>query len=424
MFKHLLLSMMTVFAASATLTAQATVEDELRTMREQIQQLEQRLQTNDSASRKPNTEAAFNPAISLILSGTYGSYNQNHEGAKITGFELSPNDHGYSRSFNLGESELGISANIDPQFRGVATFALEAEGGLGVENAYVQTSALGNGYTLKMGRFFSGLGYLNELHAHYWDFVDQPLVYRTFWDKQLGDDGLQLKWLATSDIYFELGAEVGRGRGYPGSDRKDNNGAGATTLFAHLGDDIGASHSWRAGMSLHQTRRVDAVAEAFGVSNSFSGDSHTAGLDFVWKYAPNGNSSVSNFKLQGEYFQRRESGSLTYNTEVTPVTDNYSVTQSGWYLQSVYQFMPRWRAGLRYDRLDSGTADVGANLSNVPASYQFTPTRNTLMLDYSPSEFSRLRLQLAQDKSREGLADNMLFMQYVMSLGAHGGHRF
>ena len=37
---------------------------------------------------------------------------------------------------------------------------------------------------------------------------------------------------------------------------------------------------------------------------------------------------------------------------------------------------------------------------------------------------SRLRLQLAQDNSREGLSDNLLFMQYVMSLGAHGGHNF
>ena len=46
------------------------------------------------------------------------------------------------------------------------------------------------------------------------------------------------------------------------------------------------------------------------------------------------------------------------------------------------------------------------------------------MLDFNPSEFSRLRLQLAQDKSREGLTDNQIFLQYVMSLGAHGAHQF
>ncbi|HUX91358.1 MAG TPA: hypothetical protein VMV48_11790 [Gallionellaceae bacterium] len=433
MFKcKLLLMTPLLLALAAPACAYAAVEDELRNMREQIQQLEKRQQQAEliaqPAARPSTGEGAFNPAVSLILSGSYGKLEQNPD-VPITGFAMSPNNHGYSRSFSLGESELGISANIDPQFRGVATFALSPEGGSSVENAYVQTSALGNGFNLKMGRFFSGLGYLNEVHAHAWDFVDQPLVYRTFWDKQLGEDGVQLKWLAPADTFIELGAELGRGRGYPGTDRQDNNGAGAGTLYLHLGDDIGVSHSWRAGLSVLQTKRVDATSEAFGVSNSFGGDSRTTGLDFVWKFAPNGNSSVTNFKLQGEYFQRTENGDLTYDTTATlpnlPKTDSYRVTQSGWYLQSVYQFMPRWRAGLRYDQLNSGNAEVGTNLiNNIPANYDYMPTRTTLMLDYSPSEFSRLRLQLAQDQSRQGLGDNQLFMQYVMSLGAHGGHSF
>jgi hypothetical protein len=46
------------------------------------------------------------------------------------------------------------------------------------------------------------------------------------------------------------------------------------------------------------------------------------------------------------------------------------------------------------------------------------------MFDYSPSEFSRLRLQLAQDKSRPGATDNQIFLQYIMSLGVHGAHTF
>jgi hypothetical protein len=429
MFKHTLLLLAPVVTMVAPLVTHAAADDDLHIMREQIQLLEKRLQQTESnaanASRPAASgEGAFNPAVSLILSGTYGSFSQNPD-TPITGFALSPNKHGYSRSFSLKESELGISANIDPQFRGVATIALAAEGSSSVENAFVQTTALGNGLNLKMGRFFSGLGYLNEQHAHAWDFVDQPLVYRTFWDNQLGDDGVQLKWLAPTDTYIELGAELGRGRGYPGSDRKDNNGAGAEALFAHLGDDINVSNSWRAGISLQQTRRVDASADAFGVKNSFSGDSRTAGLDFVWKYAPNGNNTVNNFKLQGEYFQRKENGLLTYDTAGVNTTDSYTVIQSGWYLQSVYQFMPRWRAGLRYDQLNSGNAEVGAaNVSNIASNYAYTPTRLTLMVDYSPSEFSRLRLQLAQDQSRQGLSDNQLFVQYVMSLGAHGAHQF
>jgi hypothetical protein len=46
------------------------------------------------------------------------------------------------------------------------------------------------------------------------------------------------------------------------------------------------------------------------------------------------------------------------------------------------------------------------------------------MFDYSPSEFSRLRLQLARDQSRPGVTDNQIFLQYIMSLGTHAAHSF
>lgn len=46
------------------------------------------------------------------------------------------------------------------------------------------------------------------------------------------------------------------------------------------------------------------------------------------------------------------------------------------------------------------------------------------MLDYNPSEFSRVRLQLSQDRARENQTDNQFFLQYQMSLGAHGAHGY
>lgn len=380
------------------------------------------------SSYAASNESAFNPAFSLILSGTYGSVQQD-PATPATGFAMNPNP-AHEQGFNLGESEMGISANIDPQFRGVATLALDPAGGVSVENAYVQTTSLGDGLKLKFGRYFSGLGYLNEQHAHAWDFVDQPLVYAALWENQLGEDGVQLKWLAPTEMFIELGVEAGKGRGFPGTERV-KNGSGAGVLFAHIGDDLSIEHSWRAGFSLHRTRAVerssDDVPDLVGnsVSTAFSGDSRTAGLDLVWKYAPHGNIKESYLKLQGEYFRRSESGELSYDTAGANITDSYAVTQSGWYVQGVYQFTPRWRSALRYDRLAPGIASVGAaNAGNVIADYAFQPSRTTFMLDYSTSEFSRIRLQLAHDSSRQGLPDNQLFVQYLMSLGAHGAHSY
>jgi hypothetical protein len=33
-------------------------------------------------------------------------------------------------------------------------------------------------------------------------------------------------------------------------------------------------------------------------------------------------------------------------------------------------------------------------------------------------------LQFAQDKSMQGVTDNQFTLQYIMSLGAHGAHKF
>ena len=432
-------------ALAASDTDPQSVSEQIRQLKQSNADLEQRLQQVENVAAQAQTAAqqsvrgsaapssvnSFNPAVALILSGTYGQLRQD-PAIPATGFAMNPNDTGYVRGFSLQESELSISANIDPQYSGLATISMAADGSVGVENAFVQTSALGNGLNLKFGRFFSGLGYLNEQHSHVWDFVDQPLVYRVLWDNQFADDGVQLKWLAPTDMFFEIGGELGRGLNYPGTDR-NKNGVGAGVLFAHIGDDIGIEQSWRAGVSLQQTRRVDAVSYNVpdlpgtpgGVSNSFSGDSRTAGLDFVWKYSPNGNIRERYLKVQGEYFRRKEDGLLTYDTAGANLTDSYAVTQSGWYLQSVYQFMPNWRTGLRYDRLDPGTASVGAPIAtDVISDYAFNPSRLTWMADYNPSEFSRIRLQLARDESRQGLTDNQLFVQYIMSLGAHGAHQY
>jgi hypothetical protein len=429
-------------ALAADDTDLQSITGQIEQLKQSNAELEQRLRHVESTAAQapvrnniaPSNANSFNPAVALILSGTYEQLRQD-PAIPATGFAMNPNDTGYVHGFSLQESELGLAADIDPQFSGLATISMAADGGIGVENAFVQTSALGYGLNLKFGRFFSGLGYLNEQHSHVWDFVDQPLVYRVLWDNQYADDGVQLKWLAPTDMFFEIGGELGRGLNYPGTDQ-NKNGAGASVLFAHFGDDVGIENSWRAGISLQQTRRENAVSDNVpdlpgtpgGVSDSFSGDSRTAGLDMVWKYSPNGNIRESYLKVQGEYFRSHEDGSLTYDINSAasgPASDSYSITQSGWYLQSVYQFMPNWRTGLRYDRLDPGTASVGASIAGaVISDYAFNPSRLTWMADYNPSEFSRIRLQLAHDESRQGLTDNQMFVQYIMSLGAHGAHQY
>lgn len=419
---------MAVFPAQAQDPELSKLRDELRQLQNRIQELEKRQQEKQAKA------SGFNPDVTLILQGTAARSSRDPATYQIRGFAPSGGEVAPApRGFSLGESELVIGANVDPYFRGQLIAALTPENEVEVEEAFFQTLGLGRGLTLKGGRFLSAIGYQNEIHQHFWDFQDAPLAYKAFLGGRLNDDGAQLRWVAPTELFVELGTELGRGRSFPAADGS-RNGAGAWTLFGHLGDDIGASIAWRAGLSyLRASPRerafedVDSLGEA--VAQSFSGRSKLWIADFVLKWAPGGNASITNFKLQGEYFRRRESGALTFDDSFT---GDYASRQSGWYLQSVYQFMPQWRVGYRYDRLSHGSVAndiVARGLGPTAADFALLmadhhPTRNTLMLDYSPTDFSRLRLQFASDKSRFGVTDHQLLLQYILSLGVHGAHRF
>ncbi len=438
------------------------IREEIRQMKAsyeaRIQSLEQRLKdaedkaaTAQAAAPPPpqppaptapaSSIAAFNPAVSAILNGQYANFSQDPDKFRLAGFAPAPDAGPGKRGFSLGESELAFSANVDHKFSGTLIFSITPDDKVSVEEGYGIFTGAPAGITPKLGRFFSGLGYLNEQHAHAWDFTSmRRSSTRRSSTASTRPTRLQVTLrVAPTDQYFMLGGEVGNGDMFPGNDR-NKNGAGSGVLFARVGGDIGYSNSWLAGLSYLETaardRPFDVLSPGLPIAGAgfdgqtipltFTGTSHVAAADFVWKWSPNGNPHTTNFKVQGEYLWRKERGDLAYdasNALGLASTAPYSSRQSGWYLQGVYQWMPLWRVGARFDRLDAGSADYSANAAYFGAT-DFAPKRYTMMVDYTPSEFSRWRLQFAQAKFAPGLTDNEWFLQYILSIGAHGAHKF
>jgi len=381
----------------------------------------------DLSGNAPNGAAnggSFNPQISLILSGTYAHTSQDPGQARITGFALPPGaDVGVgSRGFSLAESELALSANIDPWLAGNINLSISGDNSIEAEEAFITTTTLPAGLVLKAGRFFSGVGYLNSQHAHTWDFVDSPVAYQAMLGTQYADDGVQLHWLAPTDQYMEFGLEAGRGRGFPGDDGS-RNAAGMTAFTFHTGGDVGDSISWRGGLSLLQASAngQTLVQDAFGTLDTtalFNGRTRVIVADGVMKWAPDGNATRTYFKLQGEWLQSRRDGNLS---QIADGPLALHQVQSGGYVQGVWQFMPMWRVGLRTERLNPGRD----NWALAPGLVDdFHPTKNSVMVDFSESEFARVRLQFAQDRTRQGFVDNQWLLQYQTSLGAHGAHAY
>lgn len=379
-------------------------------------------------SDTPGTRGTL-PRISLILGGTYAEYRAG-EAAPVPGVLLGPETEPRAEGFSIGESELAIESNVDDQWHAWATVAFENEDGetvAAVEEAYINTLRLPAGLALKAGRFLSDIGYQNRIHAHAWAFADVPLVYRALLAGQVKDDGVQLRWVAPTDLFVELGVEALRGQAFPaGGEPRD--GINSYAGFARLGGDVGASGSWRLGLSHLQ---ADADGRATGEEDgsetfTFTGDSAVSIVDLVYKWAQDGNPAKRNFVLNAEYFHRDEDGSVDFDDGVSPtVSSDYEGTQSGFYVQGIYQFIPRWRVGLRYDRLQADNDLATPDPAFATLADDDPAQRASVMVDFSNSEFSRLRLQYNRDESGiDDASDDQWLLQYVVSIGSHPAHQF
>jgi len=131
------------------------------------------------------------------------------------------------------------------------------------------------------------------------------------------------------------------------------------------------------------------------------------------------------FVAQAEYFNRRKDLTLVPAEAEPDLVGNSKVDeQDGYYVQAVYGFLPRWRAGLRWEQVglinDSALPD--GTSETCGSSY-----RTGAMLDFTPSEFSRIGLQANQGsyETAEGSEDvTEVYVQWMVSIGAHGAHKF
>jgi len=365
-----------------------------------------------------------NPAISAVLDGYY----QNTERPMAERVE----------GFGLGHTELAMSANIDDMFYGKLTAVVEMHDGeteLGLEEAFIQTLGMPGGFSVRAGRFLSDVGYLNNQHVHTDAFSDRPAAYRAFLGSHYFDDGVRLTYVAPTDIYWAMGIEAFKGDNMRAEDEhgeREFKDLGIYTAYTKLGGDIGANGSWQAGLSYMRNENGRLTADEHEEHEEHSDEDHghdhshsanytgenTYIADFVYKWAPNGNYKYQHLTVSGEYFKVTDFTPAVHADE--HLSEQSVDDQQGWYLSGVYQFSPNWSAGVRYGEVDTqemhGDHFHGQKLKESEVS-----------LAWHHSHFSTVRLQYTNQKGTnfDGIEDdNVITLQYVMTLGAHGAHQF
>ena len=385
---------------------------------------------------------SFNPEISAIVDMFYHADDSadgiSHVTEEMSGFGHShggeDHHHGETENgFNLRHLELQFSAEVDPYFKGSAIAAVDLDGAE-MEEAKIETTCLPYGFAVRGGKFFSDFGYINAQHSHQWDFVDQPLIYQlTLGPHGLNDVGAQLSWLAPTPFYLLAGVEAFQGKNdmmfaYSGEDPlPHHNGPRVGVGWLKFGPDLPGNHGLQAGLFGAIGKDQEAHdGNGDGTSDHWlDGNSMFWGADCVYKYDSSQPHGKGDLTLQAEYFNRRKDLDMIANDLNPALVGNDRIDdQDGYYLQAVYGFFERWRGGLRGEQvgLINTTELPDGSQEDFGSSY-----RAGVMIDFTPSEFSRLRVQVNQGSyetadGREPVTE--FFLQWMISLGTHGAHKF
>jgi hypothetical protein len=385
-----------------------------------------------SVCSSAQTPSLSSPTVSVVLDGYYQSQNR----------VLAER----AKGFGIGETELALSASVDDMFFGKLTTVFESHDGeseVNIEEAFIQTMALPNGFNLRAGRFLSDIGYLNNQHLHTDAFTSRPSAYRAFLGGHYFDDGLRVSYIAPTDLYWTMGAEVFSGNSLRATDEhgeREFNSTGVYTAFTKIGGDIGIESSWQFGLSylrnnngqltahdedeqeLEHLEEIDDHGHAH--SASYTGK-NTFISDFVFKWAPNGNYKYQHLTLSAEYFSVSDFMADDIHEEHLEdehhgEEENVENSHEAWYVSGVYQFSPNWSAGLRYGKLKS--------YSQHDEHFDRQTLKETeLSIAWHNSHFSTVRLEVSHQSNigfEQAQDDNVITLQYIMALGAHNAHQF
>jgi len=338
-------------------------------------------------------QSAFLPSIALIgnMSAVGRNIpNEEYENLSIPGFYTTPDEIPFNekRGFNLNYGELEIFSTVGPYLDMFSAFHI-AKDGLEIGELYATTRTMPYGLRLRGGKYKSEFGRINKKHQHAWSFSNTPLVFDAFFGPEgLGDEGLQLQWVAPTDFYLMAGVEAMQGSNELSFG--DTDGVNLMVSYLKSSFDLSDMTTVLAGITYMQGK------DGFG-------DTRIYGADLTLK---SNFDSYSGLKWQNELLYRKK-----------PLEGGTVAEQAGLYSELIYDHNQNWSGGIRYDT-------IFKNIPDEPEALD----RYTAMVMYKPFEFTKLRLQYSYDKSKyfNGEQKNVqeILLDLTFEAGAHGAHAF
>lgn len=381
---------------------------------QELQEIQDSMHTTPTEAPEPTTTTvvdspnpmgrilqSVNPDMAVILDVALAGFG----GAKRTGVQGGGHDP-RTPGFNLQSLEVHMDANVDPYFHFSSALVFGQEG-VELEEAYATTLALPANLQLRAGQFLTRFGRINAMHLHQWNFVDQPLVIQKF----MGTDGnrglgIEGSWLSPLPWYLEAVVSASEPFG----------AATAASYYAGSEDHTDVTR-------IQQALWTGAVKQFFPLTNDLSllwglsaqtapnaKDGRTAlyGTDVYLRFRPLGSTRRQSVSLQIEAMLRDRS-----------IPGQRRLQDGGGYVELLWSFDPRWEVGGRGEWMSRIANDFVA--PDSPESR----TRYAAQVTYTPSHFSRVRLQTSMDRPK-WLSEPVyaVYLALEVSAGAHGAHSY
>lgn len=312
-------------------------------------------------------------------------------------------DSSEENKLDIRSAELSLFGPLDPTFDANLNLAAHNEEGefvVEAHEAYVGSSKLIPNSRFKVGKFFLGVGRLNQFHQHDWPFISAPRVQTEFFDEEgVADTGGEFSTLLPFDSYWDLTVGVTNGYTY-GHAHDAGEKPKVPTHYIHPVNfvDFGDAGALQWGASyLGRTDAEEIKTQLYG-------------LDFTFKRMEGKSNTLL---IQSEIWYRNLSG---------PSQDTQE--DAGAYIYTQTSVTERVYAGLRLDlfsELSRTFISDGSRQKNL--QYALVP-----VLTFKSSEFSVLRAAFSYDtQTFQGESDTVnqkIELQWVAILGAHPAHSF
>jgi hypothetical protein len=307
------------------------------------------------------------------------------------------NQTDFPRRFDLREAEFGFYGPIDHRFDGNLFFAAHNESGsynTEVHEAYLSTFKLIPHTRARLGKFFLGVGRLNQIHRHDWPFISTPKAHKLYFDEEAASDtGGQFQILFPDfPVYTEL------------------------TLGLTNGWTFGHTHN--QGVKPIQPTHYGRIQNFFPIGEY--GGLQT-GLNYLGRNARNdGQTKLFGVDLTGKWRKDSKLNWLTqaelWGRNLKPVGGTLERTFGGYfYLQK--HFLNEFYGGLR---LDGYSIDTSAQMN---LDYSIIP-----VLNYKHSEFAQFKASYQVDfekkEHKDSQVNRVVQVQATFILGDHPSHDF